>query len=138
MANTYVGTWKTTLAHGTAGGSATTSFAGIDAVDGLPELNADEFETTRVDQTSAIKEFAAGLGDPGTLKLKLGFVKANITTLYTNFRVLKSWKITFDDTSTLAFDGWIKKIGKEARNGDEVLVGVEIRVSGAHTFTAAA
>jgi hypothetical protein len=138
MANVYVATLGIAMVHGTAGGTPATAFAGIKSIAGLPELNADEFETSRQDQASAIKEFAAGMADSGVLKLMLGFVKANVTTLYTNFRVLKSWKLTFVDGSTLQFDGWIKRIGKVAPNNDEVAVGVDIRVSGAHTFTAAA
>lgn len=135
--NEHAETFGMTLHYGNSGGAASTALAGIKAFRSLPTLTADEFETTRVDQAEPIKEFAPGLGDPGTLGVTLGFKKTQIATLYTLFRQMKSWKITFSDGSTETFEGWIKMIGKEAPNGDETVVPVDIRVTGPATFAAA-
>lgn len=141
MANAYAATYGTKLYSGTAGAAAasiTTQIAGIDSLAGLPELNFDEFDTTRIDQAGVMKEFAASLGDGGNIQVNLGFAKAQVTTLMGDVRSLKAYKIAFSDGSTLHGDGWIKVLGFEAQNGDEVLTKATIRCSGAWTFTAAA
>jgi hypothetical protein len=139
--NAYAKTFGSSIKYGNTGTTPATLLAGIKAIRSMPQLIADEIDITRIDQLDEMKHFAPSLGDPGTLGLTLGFKKADIVILYGLYRVPKAWLMTFSDlgtttASTLAFDGWIKQIGKEAPKGDEVVVNVDIRVSGAHTFVA--
>jgi hypothetical protein len=141
MANDYAATFGTKLYTGTAGaavGSITTQIAGIDSFSGLPESSFDEFETTRIDQAGVMKEFAASLGDGGSIEAEIGFAKATINTVIGYARTLRSYKILFSDGSTYHGDGWLKAYGFNAQTGEEVLCKATIRCSGAWTFTPAA
>lgn len=138
--NTYAETYGTTLHYGAAAAlpaAITTALAGIKAIGGLPTEVVDEFETTRIDQSTKFKEFAPGMIDSGELQLTLGMKKADFATLKGMVGDMHSWKITYSDDSTDHFDGFIKSLGKEAASGDEVTITVTVRVSGAVTFTPA-
>ncbi len=137
--NAYAATFGTTISYGDVGGTPTyVPLAGVKEIGGLPALEADEFEITRIDQTSPLKQFAASMIDPGELEFTLGFDKAKVTTLYGLHRLAKAWKVLFSDGSALSFEGWVKTITPEASTDDEVTVAVTVRVSGAVVFAAAA
>jgi hypothetical protein len=114
-----------------AGAGAATQIADIVSVDGLPDLVFDEYDSSRVDQTSLIKEFAMTLADGGSLKLKLASTEDKLTTLYALFDgEPRGWKIAFSNTAVLHFDGSLKRIGGEAGGTNtEVVLPVEVRVS---------
>lgn len=135
--NAYVETYGSALVYGTAGGTPATSLAGIDALRGLPASLADIIEISRIDQASRSKQKAATMIDTGTLQLTLGMNKTDYATLLGFVGVLKSWKFTFSQGSTDQWDGFIQKQQprSEAPNG-EVLVDIDIVVSGSRTFTA--
>ncbi len=139
MAAIFAATLGLNLKYGDVGVTApATALANIKEITALPTLTADEFEITRINDADGIKEFAAGLGDPGTLEMVLGFAKADIALLYPLFRITKKWLITFSDASTLTFDGFIKMIGPEAKKDDEVTVKITIRATGLPAFVAGA
>jgi len=150
MTNTYATTAGTTLWFapiGTdpIGGIGTAQLAGVDEINGLPAQEADEFETTRVDQEVSgggahdwFKQFAPDHIDPGNIELKLAMNETQLETLYGLVRQMKAFGILFSSGGDLICDGFIKKVGPEAPKGDEVVVAVTIRLSGKPTFTKAA
>ncbi len=143
--NGYATTAGTKLFYDNLGtADPATQLAGIDSFTELPKQVADEFETTRVDQEEGtgvhdwFKQFAPDHVDPGQLGVKLAFNKSQISTLYGLVRQFKTWKVLFSDGSKLIVNGFIKEIGQESQDKDEVVVPVLIRLSGKPAFTAAA
>lgn len=149
MANAYATTAGTKFFYADIGvdpigGLGAVQLAGVDEISGLPALEADEFETTRVDQEASagvhdwFKQFAPDHIDPGTLEIKLAMNEAQLETLYGLVRQMKAFGILFSSGGKLVFDGFVRNLGPEAAAGDEVLVAVTVRVSGKPTFTKAA
>jgi len=119
-----------------------TQLAGVDEIGGLPAQEADEFETTRVDQDDGgnhdwFKQFAPDHIDPGTIELKLAMDETQLETLYGLVRQVKAFGILYSSGGNLVCDGFIKKVGQESPKGDEVLVPVTMRLSGKPMFTKA-
>lgn len=136
--NDYAETYGTTLHYGAAGAAAATALAGIESIGGLPTQQVGKKEITRIDQASKVKQYAPMMIDPGVLSFVLGFEKTDYATALGMVGVMHSWKITYSDGSTDTFDGFISSLGKTAEKEGEVLVPVEIQVSGEVTFTPAA
>jgi len=139
--NGYATGAGTKLFYGDSFGAETTQLAGVKKYPKLPGLEADEFDTTRVDQTDSgeidfIKQKGLGYVDPGNLEIMLGFVDANTTAVYGLMRVTKFWKIVYSNGATLQFSGAIKAIGPEVQEKDEVTISVTVMVTSKHTFTA--
>lgn len=140
--NAYATTAGTLLYYGDSGtADPATQLAGIKSFPGLPTYEVDEIETTRVDQevSSGVidwyKQFAPDRVDPGELEVELAFIGATSETVYGLVRTFQAWKILFSNGDTLIFEGFIKTLGPEAANGDEIVMNATIRVSGKPTFT---
>ncbi len=146
MTNAYATTAGTKIYYGTLATdpiAAGTQLAGVAEIGSLPAQEADEFETTRVDQVDGgnhdwFKQFAPDHIDPGTMELKLAMNETQLETLYGLVRQFEAFGILFSSGGKLVCDGFIKKIGPEASKGSEVLVPVTIRLSGKPVFTKAA
>lgn len=143
MPNKHAAASGTLLFYGDAGAAdPATALANIDNFTGLPVHEADEFEITRIDQLDGSehdpwKQFVADNVDPGDIALNLGVDEDTLETLYTLFRVTKSWKIGFTSGGKFVSDGWIKRIGYEFEQGGEILIPITIRLTGEPTFTKA-
>jgi len=139
-ANGYAQTFGITIKYADVGSSPTTELVAgnLKAVPQLPKLAGTTYKTTRINQAADIDQKAPGTADPGQLKLTIGFVKADVTTVYGLFQVLKSMLVTFSDGSTLAFDGFLNEIEPKGESNNEVTLDLTFEVSGGHTFTAAA
>lgn len=141
MANDFVPTAGMKLFYGAAGtADPATQLAGLRNIAGLPKNAVDEFEITTIDQMDGtehdpFKQFAPDNIDPGTLNVKLALNETQLETLYGLGRTTYSWKILFKSGGKLVCDGWIKSIGPEAQDKQDVLVDVVIRWTGKPTFT---
>jgi hypothetical protein len=136
--NKYIETYGTALVYGTVGGTPATALGGIDEIRELPGFDDDEFETTRIDQADRIKQFVRAMTDAGFFNITVGVDKTVMATVIGLHGLSKSIKITFSDGSTLAFDARIKRTKPTAKQGEDVLIEMDLRVLTAPVFTAAA
>ncbi len=127
----YVGTWDDAAA------SITTKVAEVVSISG-PDLEGDDIEVTHMDSSDGYMEFLPGLVDGGEVSIELNFTKAETALLLTYFRVKKAYKVTFSDTSTWHFNGYIKTLGNEAPLKDKIGQTATFKVAGTPVFTAAA
>lgn len=136
--NTYVELYGMALVYGTAGGTPATAIAGIKKVRGLPKSKMSKIDITRIDQASRAEQSAPSMYDPGKFQFTLALTKADYATLIAIHAAgtLKSWKVTLSNASTDQADGWIEEMGMAVEDKGEVLVDIDIQISGAKTFTA--
>jgi hypothetical protein len=137
--NNYVETYGGALSYGATPGTYTglTQIAGLKAIRGLPGTKVSNFEITRIDQASRVEQFAPSMQNPGLMQVTLGMFKTDYNTLLGMVGVMKAWKFVFSQSSSDAFDGFIEMLGPKSEGPkDEIVVDVDIRISGARTFTA--
>lgn len=111
------------------------------AVAELYDVNLPEFESEEVDFTHYLtdnntKEYKPGWDEGSVLAFEANYTQASYATLLGLRRLSKYWRITFADTSTVTFQGYIKKIGGAAPNKEKVTVKGEIKVTTAPTSAA--
>ena len=126
----------------TISGSVTGSIGQItDTVSG-PDATIEDIETTDMDVDDAgyAKTFIPGLIDNGQINITViydGSAGGEANSLDTAFRgrTAETWTITYKDTSTRVFSGYINALGQETPQGDKITQPVGIKISGAVTFT---
>jgi predicted secreted protein len=75
---------------------------------------ADEIDITTLDSTGAYREYLQGFKDAGTLEVTGLYApgdssQQSFNTLYQSGKTVE-WKITFPDSSTLAFNGFVSGV----------------------------
>ncbi len=75
---------------------------------------ADEIDITTLDSTGAYREYLQGFKDAGTLEVTGLYApgdesQQSFNTLYQSGKTVK-WTITFNDSSTLSFDGFVSGV----------------------------
>lgn len=75
---------------------------------------ADEIDITTLDSTGAYREYLQGFKDAGTLEVTGLYApgdtsQQSFNTLYQNGKTVE-WKITFPDSSTLTFNGFVSGV----------------------------
>jgi len=110
----------------------------IDTISG-PKGEIDDVPTTDFSNTDFCKTFTPGLIDNGTLDISViydgsngGIAKA-LDTAFNN-RTPEVWTVTYPDTSTRSFTGYIKSLGQETPLEDKITQPLSIKVSGKVTF----
>ncbi len=133
---------STALASGDTADHATsttwTPLAQIEAIS-APDLDAADIKVSHMASPNQAEEYDPGWAESGEVTLELQFVKAQQTSLYSLFRVKKGWQITYQDGSTLKFNGYIKRVGAPQPDREGIVkTSATIKVSGLPLFTAAA
>ena len=113
----------------------------IDTISG-PNAAIDDVETTDfdVDDAGYAKTFIPGLIDNGEVNLAVvydgsaGGIADKLNTAFIG-RAAQTWTITYKDTSTRVFSGYIKALGQETPQADKIKQAITIKISGAVTFT---
>ena len=110
----------------------------IDTISG-PKGEIDDIPTTDMATPDNAKTYIPGLIDNGTVDITViydgsnnGIAKSLDTTF--NSRTPEVWTITYPDTSTRSFTGYIKTLGQEAPLDDKITQALSLKVSGKVTF----
>ena len=133
--------FKTTLTKTMSGDEiADLVVGGLTSIGGI-QVEGDEIEVTTFDSLG-YKEFISGFKDAGEVSLegvlKVGADFSKLLALQ-DAGTTESWTIEFKDTSTLAFDGYVKSFGTgDGGMSDAVTFSGSIRVSGKPVYTVAA
>lgn len=115
--------------------SVFTSQANITSLSG-PNMSVHDIDSTILASPNLFKEFIAGFVDGGEVTVGARFLNTLMNTLYTNIRVMNSWKIIFSQGSVWAFSGYIKALnGGEVPLEDDITVPFTIKITGQPTFT---
>src|SRR5438874_2568600 len=85
-----------------------------------PGLKTKDVNVTSNDSSQAQDEFIPGLTDPGAVTFEVVYSTAIATALLALNRTMKTWKITYADTHTIIFAGFINDIAFDAPLDDKV------------------
>jgi len=124
----------------TISGSVTGSIGQIiDSVSG-PNASLEDIETTDMDVTNSARTYIPGLIDNGQIDITVvydGSASGTANALNTAFigRTAETWTITYPDTSTRSFSGYINSLGQETPLKTQITQSLSIKISGAVTFT---
>ena len=142
--NDYAVTKGTTIGYGDVGvddlppAGPFNNLAGIKEIPTLPAPEDGEIDITRIDQEGRMRQIVSNqTADPGTLEVTFGCSKTMLTTLYSLQGVNKGFEVSFSDGAFYRSNGFIKKVGRAAEVGGEILVPVIIRFSGEYEFAEA-
>ena len=114
-----------------------------------PPLKVKDVDVSYTQMAQAWRQFQAGLVDGGELKFTLvyAFVATGGTTNYTmllaKVRTTGNWNCVFNDkganvnNSVLAFSGYVNAMPWKYPLDDMIVIDVQVKVSGAFTFTPA-
>lgn len=125
--------------HGTVlAGSGAGTIGNIINVD--TGMSRDVIDKSTMDSTSKAREKIAGMLDAGDLSLTInydGSAAGVANALHTAFLsgTPETWTITYPDTSTHAFSGFISALGAAAPFDDKITQTVTIALTGVPTFT---
>lgn len=131
-----------TLSKGVGSPLVYTAIAKVTSI-GEVAFEADEIETTTLDNTDNYRTYMQGLIDAGELEIEGNFDKADTTQspLLTdlNSGAVNKYKITGTSGWSLVFDGFVKKFGL----GEKTAEGLQtfsstLRLSGKPTYAAGA
>lgn len=125
-----------TLAYADVGSTTYTPIAQIKDLTG-PELDSDDIDVSNNSSPNMTREFMAGWQDSGEVETEVVYTKAQAATLYSIYRVTKNYLVTLSDGSTIKFTGYLKTLGIESPQEEEVRQSITIKVSGEVTFTPA-
>lgn len=104
-----------------------------------PNQQTDEVDATHYGSTGSYREFIPGLKDGGEVTFSINWVPGNETdeilrTLHASGETRKH-KITFPNSATMSFDGWIKGFERSTPLDDRMTATITVRVTGNSTFT---
>lgn len=129
------------ISYTTVGGSSYTELGGVRNISG-PKAKVTSSDATKLRSTAATREKTPGFIDEGQCSMELVFDSATIVILRGFLRVIKQWKIVFNDSlgtagTTQVFVGFITELGTEVPEDDIITVPITLDVTGVNTFTAA-
>jgi hypothetical protein len=127
------------LVYGTAGGTPSTAFGEVVSIGG-PNISRPMIETTHMGST-ARKYIAGGFYDLGTVDVEIQYDPGNTGHDAMTSAILAgtehSFKITWSDTSTASFDGFVESFNVTAEMEDRLTASLSIRVNGTLTLATA-
>ena len=92
-------------------------------------------DTTSMDSTDAAKTFIPGTIDYGSVSFEMIFDGPELNTLQGLWRTVSACVITLSDGATFTFDGFLVGLSVISAFDDAVRASVEIKITGAVTFT---
>lgn len=118
--------YGTTLSLGTA-----TAKVGQLRSISFPGLTVDDVDISNMDSTAAYKEFVPGMIDGGTVEFEAVYEKADAILLFAKAkaRAAEQWTITFVDSATFTFIGYLNSLGGSAPYDGEVVVNGALKVT---------
>ena len=123
-------------------GNVTGAIGQIEDTIGGPNASLEDIETTDMDVDDAgyAKTFIPGLIDNGQIDITVSYDgsasgTANALDVAFRGRTAETWTITYPDTSTRQFSGYINALGQETPLGTKIMQSLSIKISGAVTFT---
>lgn len=128
-------------------GSSPASFREIAEVISIggPNPDSEEIDVTHLRSPGRSREYLQSFLIPGEAPLVLNWIPANSThdeatglrSFYESGEI-KSWEITYPDTTTQTFDAYVKSISNPAAVGEALRLNVTLRVTGPVVTTSAA
>lgn len=102
-------------------------------VDGFStDAQADDIETTVLADT--FKSFAQGQRDAGSLSFDLAFdaddTSQHVITGMFNNGTLGTWRVTYPDTQTESFTGYVNGFGRAVQKDSMITSSVSVKLSG--------
>lgn len=114
-----------------------TEIAEVKSIGG-PNEDSEELDATHLRSTGGYREFLQSFKDGGEVPLVMNFIPSDASqNSTTGLRKLfqtgatRGFKITFPDTTTCAFDAYVKAIGTPVAVGAVLELNATLRISGA-------
>jgi len=98
---------------------------------------ANDIEFGSMESTDGYIEYKAGMIEPGELALEIIYDADRYDALIDAIGDDDTFTITWADTSTFVFSGYLKGLSAEVPYGDKMMITATFKVSGKPTFTAA-
>ena len=119
---------------------ATTSTIGYITDWNLSDISRDTIEASSCDSTNQIKNFIAGMVDPGKLTFSALYDKADFDSMHDAMSVstIEAFTLTLADGSTYVVDGLLDSLSMGGSLGDIVKVDGSIKCCDIGEFTPAA
>ena len=105
---------------------------------GTPDPTPDDVEVTHFTSDNSYKEFIPGFVDGGEVSGKFNFLADAVTTIEGYRGTSRWWKVLLSDGSSYIFPGYLKKLTLGVPLKDKVEASFTIKVTGLHTYAAAA
>lgn len=131
--------YGTSLSYSTNGTTSTlVKIAQVRSISG-PDYSADNPECTTLDSTSRVREFAAGLIDPGELTFEIIYDASDTTHKALVDLMSKQVKSLFEvvyptTTQDENFVGFVSGLGIERPLDDVITASVSIKITGSTDF----
>jgi len=112
----------------TLSGASTGAIGNVVSI-GLPNMTMTDVDITEI--TDTVAKFIPGVIDAGELTVGLHYEPDQADTLLTAFtaRTAEVWTITFSNSKTFAFTGYIKGMGGEVEAGGKVTQEITLKVA---------
>jgi len=125
------------IAHGTILLATAVDVAFIQSIGGSDATRAS-VDVTTFDSTAKWSEFITGLLDGGEITVELLYDETQYDLWDDRLAaVAEVWKITFPDSSTYTFTGFVTAVGKpSAGTGDALTYNMTIKITGVPVFAA--
>lgn len=104
-----------------------------------PSQESDDVEVTNLDSPSRMKEYIAGMGEPGEVSFEMNFLPTHATQDATTGLIadrvsgdVKNWQILFSDaaSTTATFAGYVKSFQGSLAVSDRLTASCTIKVTG--------
>ena len=123
-----------TLASAPLGGTTFDPLAEVFGLSG-PRRTVNMVDATHYQSPDMYTEQIPGMKSGGTLSGNANYRPDTRVKLEACYGVRKSWKITYPDGSTDAFDGTMSELGQESPHDDRMTCPFSIAISGPVKFT---
>jgi len=103
----------------------------------LPEFTRTDIDVSSMEPGDYAMEFIGGMIDGGVVDIEVNYDKTQTAAVIGAIdSVNEAWTITFPDSATLVFDGYINKgVGGSAPMNDKISQVLSMKVSGLPVFT---
>ncbi len=107
-----------------------------------PKIKVTASKTTHLASTQATDTFIPGFITPGEVQVELNMTSAMIVQMLSYIRVMKNWRVRYNDGTTptsgsvWTFAGFWTEFGDEVPENDRITTTMTVTVSGPETFVA--
>lgn len=120
-----------------------TDVATLVDIPNVPQLKADDIDTSHMLTPGQVKTFDPGWADAGEVSFTVQYDKTQNAALYALFRQPKGFRVLFPDApgpsgSKWSFDGYINAFSNPVDREGIITTDIAIKVSGQPDFDAAA
>ncbi len=117
--------------------SSTSAFTAIAELKDVksPHITVDKYEATRYDSPNLNKEYLSGWKDSGEVDYEVNYLTASMVLFRSLLGVSLPWKLTYADTHTDAFTGFIDDMAGDNPNKGVCDIKIKIKVTSLPVYT---